>query len=405
MESSCCDLPEEALVEILSWVPPQSLIRFKCVSKSWYALINFLIRSPDFVNKHLRNIDKTIFSSTSLVLCCPGYGHWRHQELEFIRRKLFKSLTIFHDDNESDRINYACEDFALPILPSKVHISRVLGSHCDGIICQADHDATLTLCNPAINECRTLPKPCLASGDFTVIGVGFGVDPRANDYKVVRFGFESFPIELDDCSKTRAEVYSMGTDSWREIGINLGFGCFPDLDKEIFCKGIFYWSIWAPMYVIISFDMSNEVFNRIRLPNNLTVTQKGGINPKVTVWNDSVALFICSVEIRVPVSIQVWGMEECSGGVEGSCSWIKKLIIGPLVDIETPLTFLKNDELLLETDDGGLILYDFRTQKLKNPIFIEEVNRIRRWDFPYVKSLVSVHGGSHSRSQSDIGTG
>jgi hypothetical protein len=40
-------LPEEMVVKILSWLPPKSLIRFKCVSKRWHALIG----NPDFLSK------------------------------------------------------------------------------------------------------------------------------------------------------------------------------------------------------------------------------------------------------------------------------------------------------------------------------------------------------------------
>ena len=57
---------------------------------------------------------------------------------------------------------------------------------------------------------------------------------------------------------------------------------------------------------MVSFDMSNEVFQNIK--------------PTVTVWNESVALFLYYVE-------------------KGTFCWIKELVIGPLVDIVSPLTF------------------------------------------------------------------
>ena len=43
-------LPEELIVEILSWVPVKPLMRFKCVSKTW----NSLIFHPTFVKLHLQ---------------------------------------------------------------------------------------------------------------------------------------------------------------------------------------------------------------------------------------------------------------------------------------------------------------------------------------------------------------
>ncbi|KAH7569033.1 hypothetical protein ACOSP7_012208 [Xanthoceras sorbifolium] len=42
-------LPHEIIFEILSWLPAESLLRFKCVCKEWY----YLIQDRDFIKKHL----------------------------------------------------------------------------------------------------------------------------------------------------------------------------------------------------------------------------------------------------------------------------------------------------------------------------------------------------------------
>ena len=41
----------DVVIQILLKLPPESLLRFKSVCKSWYALIN----DPKFVTKHLSN--------------------------------------------------------------------------------------------------------------------------------------------------------------------------------------------------------------------------------------------------------------------------------------------------------------------------------------------------------------
>ena len=38
-------MPVDVLEQIFSWLPPESLIRFKCVNKSWYAHINSLMKN------------------------------------------------------------------------------------------------------------------------------------------------------------------------------------------------------------------------------------------------------------------------------------------------------------------------------------------------------------------------
>ncbi|PNX70663.1 F-box/kelch-repeat protein, partial [Trifolium pratense] len=63
-EASVVFLPEELILDVVSFLPVKSLIRLKCVRKSWKSLIS----EPTFVKLHLnrssRNADLTIVSST-----------------------------------------------------------------------------------------------------------------------------------------------------------------------------------------------------------------------------------------------------------------------------------------------------------------------------------------------------
>ena len=56
-------MPEEMVVQILARLHPKSLMRFECVRKSWYALIN----DPQFVNKHPHSYND-VSSSTRILL-------------------------------------------------------------------------------------------------------------------------------------------------------------------------------------------------------------------------------------------------------------------------------------------------------------------------------------------------
>ena len=301
----------------------------------------------------------------------------------------FSSLTIFQDDNDNDHINVVRKVLDLPSLPGKLNmnIENAFRSHCNGIICLM-FKRIVMLCNPAIKECRVLQKPCLPYSTI-IVGVGFGYDSRANDYKVVKFGFIPYPPR-----EFRAEVYSMRTDSWREVAINLKVQRLFH-QKEVFCKGVFYWSTWNH---ILSFDLSDEVFYSLPLPNSLNVIPVEKI--KLALWNNSVALLVYnSVRGVVSKSIQVWMMENCSGN---NTSWIKKLTISPLVDIETPLTFWKNGELLMKTANGELISYNVQSQMFRHLIFIQETDNTELiWDYSYMKSLVSVRSSFHSKSHRD----
>ncbi|PON47173.1 F-box domain containing protein [Trema orientale] len=372
MASGFCGFSQDVLEEILSWLPPESLMQSKLVSKSWYALISSLVKNPIFVSKHLHNIDKRIFSSsTCIVFCCTRPGYWPDP-------RMFSSVTISNDFCENDRLEYTSEYFKVPF------ISSGGAFHCNGIVCLAGYDGTLMLCNPAINEYRTLPKPFLTGEGFFLQGAGFGYDSRANDYKVVRFGFFGFPVENIEA----AEVYSLESDSWREIEVHVEFGGLPFIDRGVFCQGVFYWLISTnDDYLILSFDISDEVFHSIALPDNLPVTLAKEI--KLAVWNESIALFFCLGEREAPRFIELWVLDDRS--------WIKKLTIGPLDGIATACAFWKNDELLLQETVGGIVSYNLHSQRLRN-LTIRGVESVRHWECLYVKSLVSMRGGNQARA-------
>ncbi|KAL5555672.1 hypothetical protein UlMin_037908 [Ulmus minor] len=338
-------LPEETMEEILLRLPPQSLVRFKCVCKSWNRLIN----DPSFINKHLL-INKNS-SCTSLFLTCD---------------KLLSLASIFNDKNNdnSDYISYLVEEINIP-RPKEDPLSGL--------------EETIILCNPAIKEFKVLPKSFFFKNSINR-GFGFGYDSISNDYKVVRI-FSKGELR-DDVSK--AEVYTLGSDSWREIKMNINLRC------------VYYW--WNDVQphgvanddMIISFDMHEEKFNRIPLPDNVQKKMQYIGSKTLTIWNESLALFFTYEYLHMYLFFEMWVMVD---NFDGS-SWIKHLTIEPLAHINhLPLAFWKKDELFMESSTGEIVTYNLFTKKLRKlPINHKRV-AFTHADF-YVKSLVSVKGGS-----------
>ncbi|PON87024.1 F-box associated domain [Trema orientale] len=188
-------------------------------------------------------------------------------------------------------------------------------------------------------------------------GCGFGYDPKANVYKhVIIFGSDDFRFPV-------ALVCTMGTrDSVRLIKISVECNsCCPD-SKGVYLKGAYYW--WNGTSLvdsILCFDMSEEKFHGIPLPDELIRKSK-----RLEVWNESLILFLALKCSCSSSTFEMWVMVDDSAGVKGSTYWRKHLTTGPLFCIYFPLAFWKDDELLLETRDGRIVSYNLYTQKLRN---------------------------------------
>lgn len=370
------NLPEELVVEIMSWLPPESLIQFKCVSKHWYFLIKYLINDSNFVSKHLRNLDNNILAPKFAAFSCLKI----YQTPVYNYKELFAVLSLIHTRENDVPIRSFAEDLDLPIIPGEKDMSCVTACHCNGVICLADYYHNIVLCNPALKKSRALPKPNIVDR-FVLQGVGFGYDSRSNDYKVVRFGREMTVYP-------RAELYSLRSDSWKEVKIDSGTDYFPSLHIEVYFNGAFYWLMSGPKSMIRSFDMSEEVFRSVPLPDGVE-TAKAHCTSLV-VWNGSVALILCEGERGAPISIEVWVMIDNVDGVKGCCSWSKKLAIGPFEGVDSPLGFWNEEEILLRsTNFKEIFSYNIRTKKLRN-VTVDGVDGIGCRAFSYVKSLVSV---------------
>ncbi|CAK9135937.1 unnamed protein product [Ilex paraguariensis] len=197
--------------------------------------------------------------------------------------------------------------------------------------------------------------------------VGFGFDPITNDYKVVRIVeiFEDDDYYRYEC--TKAQIYNLSTDSWREINAVVPdishFHCF-----EPFLNGSFHWS--ASYFVgdgdsvddkdfILSFHMSTEVFQKMGFPYVCSIGD--GKYRSLGVLNESLALILYDYSAVETKNFDIWVMTEY--GV--SESWTKQFTIGPLSGVPCPLSIWKNNELLLEASNGQLVSCNLKTQDIK----------------------------------------
>nr|XP_027080994.1 F-box protein CPR1-like [Coffea arabica] len=342
------DLPEEVMMEILMRLPVKSLLKIRCVCKAWCGLI----KSPSFIDMHLRR---------------PGNN--KHVMLKRYIEHENQTVISFHSNNdEAEKSLSIC--LRPPIEVTWFYHRNLEAAHligpCNGIVCITD-GMDIYLCNPATRELRKLPPSpfgCPENYRPMTDGVGIGFDPSTNDYKVVRILYWE-AIEYRPDRQYQAELYSLNTNSWRELrDVILPFyHCFSRCN--LLFQGRFHWRAWHAFAqpcdtdCILSFDMRAEVFDVIHYPPSC-VGDLGLVEnkePSFVSLNDSLALILCtslSEEHPAPPQvIDIWVMMEY--GVEES--WTKKFSLGPFTTgIRRPLCLWKDDkQLLLESRSGRLI--------------------------------------------------
>lgn len=380
-------LPEDLIIQILLWLPVVSLLRFKCVCKSWCALIN----GQNFINKHLL-----------------------HNQTTSNKNRNAGFLLIQRQKSSNDRVFSKLQYESLEILSTQAvpspyfgipkHIRINIVSSINGLVCLNLNtlNPDIVLWNPATNETKVLPKSGISypQGRTITRDVGFGFDFKTNDYKVVKL-LEIF----DPDSEYRihdinyfyaAEVYCLSTGSWRTVstsapGYFMDSGCY-----KTYTKGMFSWSASIRDDLdffpgILSFDMSNEVFLTTTLPDG-DLEDPNGTWRIFFVLNELVSLVTFGKDReRLENCFYIWSLLEY--GVKES--WIKLFTIGPLMGIEKPLGFWKNESLFLRNNEGQLLLYDPSAQKITNL----QVDGRPMQMITYVESLISLKGGNDLEEQ------
>ncbi|XP_062084860.1 putative F-box/LRR-repeat/kelch-repeat protein At1g11620 [Humulus lupulus] len=378
--TSFCDLPKEIVEKIILSVPADSLVQLKFVNKFCYSLISAFINDPEFVAKHLLLTKNQ--SSASLLFRLPS-PHVDHRLITF------PLLTIFYVDVKNDHFISVTEALSIPLIRNERYEDMDKWEeayHCDGLILLINNFGTMVLCNPALKESMILPEPNNAIAEGSPSAMGFGLDPENNYYKCVAIWCH------DNC---KVEVYTLGSDSWREINMSediMETIMFSHLFNGLCWKGVCYWLVHNPDAFdfdrVLSFNMSNEEFHLIHLPNleDLTLDYYGF---HLSVWNDSVVMYLSSDGDNS----REYHLFPMDGAEAGAFSWTKYLHVGPLENVSSELSFWKNDEILMEIWKDGreqLASCNIRTQKFRDVVCDLDRIRFNYWACFYVKSLISI---------------
>jgi len=367
---SSTSLPLDVLVEILWRLPPKSLLRFRCVSKTWLALIG----NHDFFSTNLLNhsILTTQNPTRPLPLILVKATDKSNAE-----KFVFYSLSY-------DTLDCVSQiPMNLPLVPAHFLIRPnyylKLVASSNGLLCLYDfRTRDVYLWNPTTPYVGFKAIPPLFPPPSSV---GFGFDPNSSDFKVVSV---RHVVNGSGITALIAEVYSMSRGSWRLLDLRVPYGIFAD-SQTLALGGVFLWLAEQDGGQIISFDFTDEVFRTTPLPYSRDPLR---FYHQMMELNGYVAMAIFPLDFwNIKMSLEIWVLLEF--GVKES--WTRFVSIEIPMDLGRPLGFWKKGKMFMENSEGQLVLYDPFTQT-KNYLQIEGLKE----SFEVVlhtQSSVAINGG------------
>ncbi|XP_023892016.1 F-box/kelch-repeat protein At3g23880 [Quercus suber] len=247
-------LPHDIVLIILARLPVKSVLRFRCVSKTWYSSI----ATPNFISNHLIYHKNNNNNNLAYLISIPP---------------LNINIPIFiggYDDAFNRISEYPIPSGFFPPLYSYPADS------CHGLVCFTNHNnlpantGAIYLWNPSIRKLKRLPA--FSQTQYLRFCTGFAYQSNTNDYKVVKIS--QMPADHNGI-KTEAEVYTLSSNSWRRVEISLAntiLGVPIDNRRTAtFVSGALHWlgnvSEGASLFMILSFDVNNDKFGEIALPH------------------------------------------------------------------------------------------------------------------------------------------
>ena len=293
MKMNPVSVPNDLVFGILTHLPVKSLLRFRCVCKSWRSMIS----DPSFVEAHQSR------SASALLISFPDM------------RDPDRKRTLFCiNEGEAHRI------------PGFSHWN--ISQSVNGLICiygqySPKQSHRVRVCNPSTREHVTLPPPIFSDPDLFFQCNSLGFDPSTKTYKILR-GW------MADSWGPKYEIFTLGSDAWRIIKDA------PEalLDTRGIClNGTIYWTKARAIEIdysrvvmqnsMIAFHVGEEKFRWVPLPpaapvwtsDTSSMIQIGG--HIVIVDYQEVAKSISDVMI-------MWKLEDSLNGV-----WSQKRIMLP----------------------------------------------------------------------------
>ncbi|XP_047326007.1 F-box protein At3g07870-like [Impatiens glandulifera] len=332
--TSIGQVPNNILVDILSRLPIKSVIRCRCVCKSFLYAIS---QDPEFPPLHLSR------SPTELILC-PVNEH------------------LFLVDYENDRnhhLRILRFDGSYPIMP--INSTR-------GLLCfdMRFSSRSLVVLNPVTLEYTLIPPPMhfINKENLYIVRSGFGYSPMTDKYKalaMVEYTKSKFS------TTTLTAIYTVGspsTSSWRIIEDPPEVLFDPSFPSYL--NGSLHWIVTKNSRdYILSFDFDNEKFGEIAMPPPFDIVQENHVT-NLLVFEGCLSVCMQLIDKK---RVDVWVMKEY--GI--SKSWFKEFVVETPDNSWSsgafPLKYVNSDKeavILTFTSEQALVTYNLIEKKIVN---------------------------------------
>ncbi|KAL6562304.1 hypothetical protein OROGR_003311 [Orobanche gracilis] len=317
------DIPPEIIRVILRHLPVKSLLRFRCVSKSWRSLID----DEDFIKLHLHHSTKTNSNRTLLV----------------------NSTKLFYLDLDT---------FVLLDTGNLRFKPRHVAGACNGLVLLVSDSNDIVLWNPSTRKLNELPRSF--EGNCREGRYVFGYDSKHDDYRVLRVAQGCDWVD-GGCMCSEATIYSLKTNSWKKVE---DFPYMLDHNKTwgVYLNDALHTAIVhddGSGAVIMAFDLAKEEHYMVPTP------EVSGLASVEVMGGCLAAVVSLKKKKKKKNSIEIWVMKEYM--VKGS--WSKLFcfdppIAEPCVNL-CPLAYSKTgEEVLLNYEGICLNWYSLRNKTL-----------------------------------------
>ncbi|KAH9604890.1 hypothetical protein KSS87_013652 [Heliosperma pusillum] len=316
-------LPDDILEEILMRLPVKYLLRWKCVSKRWYALIG----EYDFAKKHyhfqyaMHGADN---DAGPLFLDSPSQDSKPAQ------------FYLLSKDGDDDVVLDITSDFERDIPSPFVNDCELHKQYLgcmgvmNGVIGLKWGRTRLALWNPATREFKDVPRwPVIPDNkDAEKFGgeiLGLVFDQQSNDFKIL--GLINFGVGgMDDPSTIYGfHLYSLKSNSWKRI--EKGSSGRPTIfysDRDACLdNGVYYWFTdrddLSFKNVILSFDFKSENFKELNPPKDYECRNNQHMFDervwcgckfavKIGKYREGIALFVTHTFENADCSLEIWAV-------------------------------------------------------------------------------------------------